>query len=295
MYSDKTVPVKGVGTVVLPVRKALHRTGSAGHGQLILQDVLHIPDSVCNVVGLPETFLSQYPIITLGGVQSSIQDANGRPIALFDESKRLSQIKLSGPPVGPVVGPSSMVGNCAYMINVRWSNEEWARWEAHKQAQDNSTYGGFDQENSSESRQNKSRARSERYNAPYNTEEKRWLKTHFKGEFHFLRAHGLSIYKRKDREEGRAILRAIMSEQISDTEESISDHIEGTDETSDEDGEEYFQSHMADYHFDEEALNWINKYHGNSMRFMMAYGLKFYSNDDCEQAKIIVKAMMGSD
>jgi hypothetical protein len=46
--------------------------------------------------------------------------------------------------------------------------------------------------------------------APLTGEEKAFLKEHYRGEFHFLRSHGLSIYKEDDRAEGRAILRALM-------------------------------------------------------------------------------------
>ncbi|KAK4205138.1 hypothetical protein QBC40DRAFT_249529 [Triangularia verruculosa] len=46
---------------------------------------------------------------------------------------------------------------------------------------------------------------------PYTTEEKRWLRVHFDGEFKFLQMYGLSIYDEEDREEGRRIVRAMMA------------------------------------------------------------------------------------
>lgn len=45
--------------------------------------------------------------------------------------------------------------------------------------------------------------------APYNAEEKGWLKEHWKGEFHFLQSNQLSIYDEEEREEGRRIMRAM--------------------------------------------------------------------------------------
>lgn len=56
---------------------------------------------------------------------------------------------------------------------------------------------------------------------PYTQAEKQWLKDHWDGEFKFLRAYGLSIYKEEDREEGRAIARAMIkgdTEQNDDSE-----------------------------------------------------------------------------
>ncbi|KAK7216623.1 hypothetical protein V2G26_004626 [Clonostachys chloroleuca] len=43
---------------------------------------------------------------------------------------------------------------------------------------------------------------------PLNASEKAYLKDNFGDEFHFLRDHGLNIYKEEHRSEGRAILRA---------------------------------------------------------------------------------------
>lgn len=42
------------------------------------------------------------------------------------------------------------------------------------------------------------------------TKQRAWLKRHWDGEFKFLRAYQLSIYKDEDRLEGREILKALM-------------------------------------------------------------------------------------
>ncbi|KAH6687750.1 hypothetical protein F5X68DRAFT_261113 [Plectosphaerella plurivora] len=46
---------------------------------------------------------------------------------------------------------------------------------------------------------------------PLTEAEREWLKKHYGNEFHFLGSYGLSIYKDDDREEGRRILRGLMS------------------------------------------------------------------------------------
>ena len=54
----------------------------------------------------------------------------------------------------------------------------------------------------------------------YTAEEKEWLKENWGGEYRFLRAYELSIYKEEDREEGRAIVRAfIEADKSEDAEE----------------------------------------------------------------------------
>lgn len=47
---------------------------------------------------------------------------------------------------------------------------------------------------------------------PFTPEEKAWMKTHFGSEFKFLLLYNLKIYNEEDRQEGRAILRALMSD-----------------------------------------------------------------------------------
>ncbi|KAL8963887.1 MAG: hypothetical protein Q9183_004874, partial [Haloplaca sp. 2 TL-2023] len=127
------------------------------------------------------------------------------------------------------------------------------------------------------------------------------------GEFHFLRMHGLSIYKDEDRGEGRRILRAMMeadsdeapnysgdegaisSEGLSDSEE------ESSQNSFERDLEENPASHFADYHFSEEQLDWIKRSYGHSANFLMSYGLKFYDDEDCKEGVSIVEAMMSDD
>lgn len=53
--------------------------------------------------------------------------------------------------------------------------------------------------------------------------------------------------------------------------------------------------HLADYHFSEAELIWIEENFGNSASFLMTYGLKFYDDDDCVEGKRIVQAMMRDD
>jgi hypothetical protein len=236
----------------------------------------------------------------------SIMDAHGRSVAYFAPNKSFFQVKLSGPPVGPAVGSSSFT-DAKYVINIRWSEDERARWEAYKQKGGNSTDGLTGQDYSSEPARKKAKLHSGQRDAPYTLEEKRWLKVHYGGEFKFLRAYELSIHKDEDREEGRAIMRAFMAEESSDGRKLVDSMLESDDEGDpitgeDEEGdsitgedEDNLEGHMADYNFDEEALNFMNKHYGNSENFMLSFGLKFYNDDDCEEAKAIARAMMTPD
>lgn len=58
------------------------------------------------------------------------------------------------------------------------------------------------------------------------------------------------------------------------------------------DSEGWAQAHVADYNFTSDELDFIERGWGNSEMFMLSYGLKFYKDGDCEEAKAIVRALM---
>lgn len=183
-------PVVGIGTVELPVKRSPRATGMRSHGILRLRNVLHVPTSICNVIGSP--ILDEYDVSTgpsLRNTNGTIVDKQGRIVAYFDPRAKFFEVRLSGPPVGPRVGPTPFDPSAMYWINVRWADSEREKWEASRAA----------------------KALQPTEAAPLSTEEKRWLKKHWGGEFKFLARHGLSIYKEEDREEGRIILRAILA------------------------------------------------------------------------------------
>ncbi|KAI5781104.1 hypothetical protein DFH27DRAFT_488371 [Peziza echinospora] len=198
IYSqEENLLVARVGTVVLPVRKSPNKTGPNAHGQFALHEVLYCPNALCNIVGNP-VLMHGYSV-ELGGSGSTkskgwIKDPQGNTVVYFKPKMTLFEIKLSGPPIGPVVGPSVFKDSGSYLINVSWSETEKKCWEIYKE-----THG----QTMPDAAQT----------APYTEGEKTWLKTHFRDEYHFLQMYGLSIYKEEDREEGRAMLRAFVADE----------------------------------------------------------------------------------
>jgi hypothetical protein len=65
--------------------------------------------------------------------QSSIKDLHGQSLAYFRKASpsNLVALRLSGPPVGPKVGPSPL-GNGRYYIIATWSAAEIQRWAAYQ-------------------------------------------------------------------------------------------------------------------------------------------------------------------
>ncbi|KAF4472551.1 hypothetical protein FALBO_552 [Fusarium albosuccineum] len=119
------------------------------------------------------------------------KEADGRSVAFFKpltEWNRLFEVRLSGPPVGPKVGPSPIDSSKTYLIRSLWPQNERDRVAALRASGQSGVAT----------------------NESLTPSEKEWLKTHYGGEFKFLQTMGLNIYKDEHREEGRSILRVLM-------------------------------------------------------------------------------------
>lgn len=223
----------------------------------------------------------------------------GRPFAYFDASKKLFLVKLSGPPVGPIVGPSVLnEPNTIYLVSVHWAPSELARWEGFKQGNQSRTSHASEPSSAPPS---ENTVRNPQPGLGYTKQEKAWLKIHYGSEWNFLRAYGLSIYDDEEREEGRRVVRGIMAEEgplgkalvQAEMEEEL--ELPEVEEVEDEEGEESdedMEGHMVDYLFDERSLCWMKKHYGTSMNFMYSYGLKFYDPNDCQVAQRLVEDCM---
>jgi hypothetical protein len=299
---------------VLPVKKSPNRSGPDAHGQLVLQDVVHCPSAVSNIIGYTATIDANYAITLsfseTGKSMGTIKDRNGQSVAYFAPKKRFCQVKLSGPPVGPAVGPSSLQDKI-FVLNVRWSKSEQARWETYKQSRSDplsvvqskkETVKGQPKKKTVQEQPKNNKIQHPQPSAPYTTYEKQWLKVHYGNEYRFLQSHGLSIFKDEDREEGRAMVRQFMGEEgpegkelvlalLGESEESADAKNDDTEDESEESDEDW-ERNMADYLFDEKSLRWIKNYYGTSMNFMHSFGLKIYEPDDWDEAQAIVYAMI---
>ena len=138
----------------------------------------------------------------------------------------------------------------------------------------------------------------------YNAEEKAWLKKNYGNEFKFLLAHGLKIFKEGDRDEGKAIVQAMMKNESrnknkgtrggqDEDRDASDDELDEETEVDDflRDLEEDPMSHVADYHFSEPELDFIKKHYKHSGNFLLSYGLKPFDDSDCMAGKQILAEM----
>jgi hypothetical protein len=185
VYFNSRMEVLGIGDVQLKVRLHKQRRGGQPNSRIIvLHDVLYAPKSVCNIIGF--TPVAEYnAVLDYGERRGYLEDNNGKRAGLV-EIVRLPRLRLHGQ-----CAETTSLGDAIYLINAHWPATERAGWEAAKASVVIPCNG-------------------DRGDALYSAEEKAWLKTHYDGEFKFLRVHGLSIYKEEDRDDGRSIARAMM-------------------------------------------------------------------------------------
>ncbi len=121
----------GVGDVRLPVKLFPKRSGSSAHGTMHLRTVLHVLISVCKILGSPEH--DEYAGMRLSGVGDDGKDGeliaeDGRRVGYLVK-RRFFVLKLSGPPVGPVVGPSPLDLSVQSFFHAFWPDSERRRCE----------------------------------------------------------------------------------------------------------------------------------------------------------------------
>jgi hypothetical protein len=318
LYSETEglADVIGIGTVELTVRlHAKYRAHRPTFHTIILTNVLLVPGYASNVFAQPVSGF-QMQLRVDGGM---LLDKDGKCAGLI-ESPVLPRLRLQGQTAGCT---SLEKGEC-YAINAYWPVAYRAKWEAfQKQARQKvekpvekpARQQHSKQQDEKQPAKKVTAASSETEEAPYTADEKAWLKKNYDGEFKFLRDLGLSMFKEEDREEGRGIARSLMEEDDADFKpepktktkakakvQSKEDDEDSEEENSDDDANSFLEeiekdpmSHMADFNFSAAELKWIKKHYQYSSNFMLSYGLKPYEDDDCEEAKSIIKAMMTDD
>lgn len=190
---------EGVGDVQLEIQRIAPKgSEQTASNKVTFKNVLYVPGYTCNVLGGPVFDGRQMGMASANG-QDIVTDGSGRTIGLLDKCK-LWKAWLQGQPKGR----SSLDPNSMYWINAHWSDSEIARWKAYER-----THPPVSLIRAAEAKKQPPAAKSE---APPLTErEKKWLKEHYGGEFQFLMTYGLKMFNEEDREEGRQILRAVMS------------------------------------------------------------------------------------
>ncbi|KAG9757716.1 hypothetical protein KCU73_g4264, partial [Aureobasidium melanogenum] len=267
--AEPSVEIYGIGTVVLPTRTYREGKAHKPSGELILRHVLHAPHSHANIFAMSREPDLNIPLSP--DVESITRGGSSKVIGLIVPLKAW-KLWLKGQPQKQSVLDSDAM----YYIHATWPEEEIAK------------YNRFITESKAEN------ASKPNHDASLTAEEKEFLKKHYGNEFKFLMSYGLSIHKEEDREEGRSILRALMSksdDEAAPLEDSDDDQsVESNDFLAEIERDP--TSHVADYKFSAEQLDFIKARYGHSGNFMLSCGLKPFDDDDCDEAVSIIKTFM---
>jgi hypothetical protein len=244
-------------------------------------------------------------------------------------------LRPSPPPIGPVVGSPLLHGSpdTIHMIHASWLVTQRRRWATALALSCPSEDPANSTSNKQEALEtsnptNGSQATQVAPWAPYTVEERDWMQRQWGGKFLFFANHGMSINDQTDRSDGRKILRVLMDRdrpragsdntlttanvcgpraepsselntschhvnEVRRDDKSKGDSVVDQDEDSND--IEPSTSSAADHNFTDKELDFIRRGWGNSERFMLSLGLRFYIHDDCEEAKTVVRALMAEE
>jgi len=180
-----SMKVLGIGDVTLPVKTCPRKTGAAAQGTIVLRDVCYAPSATCNIFGSP--IMDDYGVMIDYGAKGGrlTNSKTGAKAAILD-TVVLTRLRLKG----QSPKQTSLDKDAVYMIRAEMPEKEQTRWQTYKEQSAGTRHTAND--------------------TPYTAEEKRWLKENWEDEFHFLKAHGLSIYKEEDRAEGQSLVRSMI-------------------------------------------------------------------------------------
>ena len=124
--------VLGIGTVKIPVKATPDSTVVT---YLELENVLYVPDIVCNVIG--------QPIVQGGSVvyfrdekdsKGHIRDSNKNQLVSFRPDRPLFVLAVEEPE-GKHFRPAVIVEGTCWLISCYWDEKEVKRWEEFKKTQ----------------------------------------------------------------------------------------------------------------------------------------------------------------
>ena len=218
---------------MLDVKIGRNASGARAHRKLYLEDVLHVPEARCNIIAVTPSFDAEYTVAEAGQSiigspeQAWIVESNdkSKTVCYVDLDRGFRQIRVSGPPYGPVTGRSKISKQTSRWLGIVWEPLEMKRWEAEKKALARPPRARGKQPNTAPPKVSRVQAvprtvhkvslknATKPTSPPYSREERRWLKANFGGEYHFLKNEGLSIFKDKHQEQGRLLAREMMAKE----------------------------------------------------------------------------------
>ncbi|KAK8144378.1 hypothetical protein G3M48_005888 [Beauveria asiatica] len=285
--------VIGVGTVELPVKRRPDARGAQSHGVLRLRNVLHVPSGLCNVVG-GKALLADYLVRRGPGGIREISDKNGGAVAyLHQPNARLGrhlQVRLSGPPIGPRLGPSPFVKGESYSFGACWHDD--AREQAMRTLAKSKPAMV-----KSKTDVSKTPAQSPAVtgaaaaaNSPlaFTKEEREWMRTNHGSVYLFLRVCGLKGSSAEDAQAARRVIQMRMAG---------GSPLGGGGGGGGGSASSSISAVVAEAErcFGREELAWVRERYGDGLSFMVSLRLRWARAGDGRKANKIAGILMAPD
>jgi hypothetical protein len=215
------LPVRGVGTVSLPVQRVPGAQGPGSQATLELRTVLHVPSAMCNIIGPLGDDGYSATVGNFGNRQGYITDCSSDDdVAYFVPGHSLLSVKLMDPPSGPVVGPSVFSSSGHYLIHALWSDDEQRRWMDSRPGvtvppngtRSSNGDGGADEldsDNDSDSTDGSAHAADDNFTH----EELDFIEMNWGNTRDFMICHGLKFYNEEDCDKAKAVIRSFMADE----------------------------------------------------------------------------------
>ena len=169
----KYIKAVGIGDVAVRIKCP----ASSHANVVIIREVLHVPDGICNIIG--DVFTQVFPVTDFAPPYT-LQDRDGNALGMLEHPPGVNLFRLVLEPRSEI---SFLEPGGAYALSVAWQDRERKRWQMFKDG--DYALAGHEME---------------------------WLSRNgYKNEFTFLRQYGHSIYDDEDRQEGRKVLRRMIS------------------------------------------------------------------------------------
>ncbi|KAK1760013.1 hypothetical protein QBC47DRAFT_410694 [Echria macrotheca] len=265
LKASKGLGVIGIGTVNLPVKRSPKLSGPDAHGKLRLENVLHVPTSACNIVSrLPKGHVLHLGVMS-NGAAGSIMDEDGKQVAylISHPTTELWHIRISGPPVGPTVGNSTLEWGEIVECSAHWSFSEREKWAPSQNATESKSHD----------------ATGRKYKT-WTDEEMAYIQKIFGSEFDFLRQFHLKVYHQKDRDEGRRLIRNMMARDEKGNEEGDANKEAGP---------------AADGPLTDEERAYMKKKWGGEYNFLRIHGWSIYKEEDREEGRNLIRTYIKND
>lgn len=257
------IEVLGIGDVQLEVNMKQHMDVGGAFHSLVLRDVLYAPEATTNVVAGRD--LGEFSTCSLGYDGEIYNPKTGATLLL--DGTRLYKLWLVGQPWGQ----TSLRSDRAYLITVHWPDTERARWESYKRVEGETAVV------TDEHAHKRTHSAITNGTAPV---------SHSGASNGGGNARG-----RKKRNKGKGHPQ-ILATDDSQPRNTAAQTVQAEPTFQARGGPQASSPARRRPRYSSADKAWLKANYGNEFKFLRAYGLKIFKEDDRQEGERIVRSMM---